>query len=67
MSACGCKPGDGCLTPVDDRPITDEEFEAAKAHWLERGGIPPSLQRVIDLGGRFRLGARAGESEAREG
>jgi len=34
--------------------ISEEEFEAAKADVLRRwGAIPPSLQRVIDHGGRF--------------
>lgn len=34
--------------------ISDEEFEEAKAVLIERhGAIPPSLQRVIDNGGRF--------------
>lgn len=38
----------------DEFEITLEEFEAAKAHLIERhGAIPSSLQRVIDLGGRF--------------
>jgi hypothetical protein len=39
--------------------ISEEEFEAAKADALRRWGIiPPSLQRVIDRGGRFRLAAQ---------
>ena len=34
--------------------ISDEEFELAKADALRRWGVmPPSLQRVIDRGGRF--------------
>lgn len=37
-----------------DFEISDEEFAAAKAHCLKQfGEIPPSLQRVIDMGGRF--------------
>ena len=40
--------------------ISEEEFEAAKADALRRWGIiPPSLQRVIDRGGRFRLVTQA--------
>lgn len=34
--------------------ISDEEFEAAKADVIARfGSIPPTLQDVIDKGGRF--------------
>jgi hypothetical protein len=34
--------------------ISDEEFRAARADALARwGAIPPSLQRVVDRGGRF--------------
>ena len=46
------------MTTSDEHGITEEKFEAAKAHLLERyGSIPPSLQSVIDRGGRFRLAA----------
>ncbi len=42
--------------------ISDAEFDAARAHLLAAyGRIPPSLQRVIDAGGRFR---RAGDHKA---
>jgi hypothetical protein len=38
----------------DPDAISEEEFEAAKADVLRRWGvIPPSLQLVIDHGGRF--------------
>jgi hypothetical protein len=49
------------MSSTDDPwEISDEEFEAAKAALIEKhGAIPPSLQRVIDQGGRF-----AGPSEA---
>jgi hypothetical protein len=45
--------------------ISEEEFEAAKADAFRRwGAIPPSLQRVIDLGGRFgRADALAADGE----
>jgi hypothetical protein len=34
--------------------ITEQEFELARAEAIERfGTLPPSLQRVIDVGGRF--------------
>ena len=41
--------------PADDGPISDEEFEMAKAEAHARFGetLPPALQRVIDRGGRF--------------
>jgi hypothetical protein len=42
---------------VHDWDITEEEFEAARREMLDRfGEIPPSLQKVIDRGGRFRRG-----------
>jgi len=45
----------------DEHDISDEEFEAARADLIARfGAIPPSLQRVIDMGGRFGRAA-AGE------
>jgi hypothetical protein len=41
--------------------ISEDEFEAAKADALRRwGAIPPSLQRVIDLGGRFGRATQTG-------
>ncbi len=40
--------------PPDEYDITEEELEAAKTELVERyGAIPPSLQSVIDHGGRF--------------
>lgn len=43
----------------DPEDISEEEFGAAKADALRRWGvIPPSLQRVIDHGGRFGLVTR---------
>jgi hypothetical protein len=42
----------------DPYEISDEEFEAAKADLIERfGAVPPTLQRVIDRGGRFGMTA----------
>jgi hypothetical protein len=42
------------ISADDPDEISEEEFEAAKADVLRRwGAIPPSLQRVIDRGGRF--------------
>ena len=42
------------ISADDPDGISEEEFEAAKADALRRwGAIPPSLQRVIDRGGRF--------------
>lgn len=42
------------VLPPDEHAITDEQFEQAKQDVIERyGTIPPSLQRVIDHGGRF--------------
>ena len=49
--------------------ISDEEFEAAKAEAIARWGvIPPSLQRIIDQGGRFgkSLHGRAWPEDAEE-
>ena len=49
--------------------ISDEEFEAAKAEAIARWGvIPPSLQRIIDQGGRFgkSLHRRAWPEDAEE-
>jgi hypothetical protein len=43
----------------DDWEISDEEFAAAKAEALERFGVMPlSLQRILDMGGRFGRPAR---------
>jgi hypothetical protein len=40
----------------DPYDISDEEFAAAKADLIERfGAVPPTLQRVIDRGGRFGM------------
>lgn len=41
--------------------ISDEDFEFAKAEAVARfGALPPTLQRVVDRGGRFaRSGRRA--------
>jgi hypothetical protein len=56
------------VTTSDEHGITEEEFEAAKAHLLERYGlIPPSLQSVIDRGGRFRLADPAAREHASRG
>ncbi len=42
------------LPVPDEFDISEEQFEAAKAHLIARhGAIPQSLQRVVDLGGRF--------------
>jgi hypothetical protein len=42
------------LPEPDEHDISDEAFEAAKADVMARFGvIPPSLQRVVDQGGRF--------------
>jgi len=47
----------------DEHDISDEESEAARADLIARfGAIPPSLQRVIDMGGRFGRAAAGEES-----
>ena len=52
--AAARNPGPPIVLPPDEHDITDEEFEAAKRGLIERHGtIPPSLQSVIDHGGRF--------------
>ena len=44
---------------LDD--ITDAEYRQALAYLHAKyGGVPPSLQRVIDMGGRFGLAQRGG-------
>lgn len=49
---------------LDPYQISDEEFEAAKAGVTARyGSIPPSLQKVIDMGGRFGLAAARGTED----
>jgi len=52
---CECS----CLREgVPPDAISDEEFEAARADVIRRyGKIPPSLQRVVDRGGRFGMAA----------
>ena len=58
---------DGSST--DPYDISDEEFEAAKTEAITRWGvIPPSLQRIIDQGGRFgkSLHGRAWPEDAEE-
>jgi hypothetical protein len=40
----------------DPFEISDEEYAAAREYWVRRqGSVPPSLQRVVDAGGRFGL------------
>ena len=49
----------GVVLPPDPHEISEEEHEAAVAGLVERHGeVPPSLQRVIDHGGRIGLPVR---------
>ncbi len=56
---------DDCPQPDSGYDISDEEFEAAKAHVIAmHGEVPPPLQSVIDRGGRFGLPVQFSEDQS---